>query len=251
MQGFNDTEQVFMEPEMLPPTEAHVATIADTPFLAQPTEIPGLLGTLALAYLAARVQRPGWSRIGQLFLTAAWFSMLQAAYVLHSVGHIGSARRVGAPMDSVMLLYGLQSTLYLNGDVTPRQHIGRAAGGPIISSVLTITAVPLYVLLHRVPLLGELAEIWTLCNALILAGAVLPTPHFDMASILKWSVAQRTGEEALGDEAVQQVGSLAVAVLFGISLWLVLRGQWRLAGAALITSLFAAADLYVLKGKLT
>lgn len=239
-----------MEQKMLPPTEVHVATIADTPFLARATELPGLLGTLALAYLSARIQRPGWSRGGQLFLAAAWFSMLEMSYVLHSIGHIRSARRVGAPMDNVLMLYGLQSTLYLNGDVTPRQHIGRAAGGPIISSILTIIAIPLYALLHRVPLLGELAEIWTLCNALMVAGALLPTPHFDMASILKWSVTQRTGEEALGDEVVQQVGSLTIGVLFGAAVLLVLRGQWRLAGAALITSLLAAADLFVFKGSL-
>jgi len=235
---------------MLPPTDFFVTNLDGTPVLAQENTLPGLLGTIGLSYVVARLYRPHWSRLAQLVLAAIWFGAFELSYVLHTLGHIQSARQIGAPMDSVLLAWGLQSNVYHNEDVTARQHVGRAAGGPIVTSLLVATAMPFYALLRRVPLLKELSEIWLFCNAFNLGVALMPIPHFDAASILKWTTAQRSGEVALGDEAVQKAGSLAIAGLFGAASLLVLRGQWRAAIGSLIGASIAIADLFALKGRL-
>lgn len=235
---------------MLPPPEVNLGKIDGTQFLARPVEVPGLLGILIGCYGAARLQRPRWSWAAQIGLAAAWFVLFNVSYVLHTVGHIRSARRVGAPMDRVLLLWGFQTNLYRNQDVTPRQHIGRAAGGPLSSTLFTVTALPLYALLSRVPVLGALAEAWFFSNAIGLAGSLLPSPHFDGAALLKWSIAARTGEEALGDEAVQQLGSLTIGVLLLSTCILILRGKWRPAVVTFGAAIAAAGDLFWLKGGL-
>ncbi len=79
---------------------------------------------------------------------------------------------------------------------------------------------------------------------------IIPTPHFDGASLLKWTTTQRTGEEAFGDEAVQQAGSLTIGALLLAVPILALRGKWLAAGAALIGAAAAAGDLFWLKGRL-
>jgi Zn-dependent protease len=227
-----------------------IAEIDGVPVLANAATIPGLLGIAVGAYLAARMQRPRWPLPMQWMLAIAWFGLFEIADTLHTLGHIRSARQADAPMDGVVLTTGLQMTVYEKTDVPPRQHVGRALGGPLASGTLTLAAFPLYSLFRHVPILSALTEAWLLSNAIILAGALSPTPHFDGASILKWVVTGRTGEEALGDEAVQEAGSLTVGVLIVAAMILVLRGKWRWAGGALFAAALGALDLYVLKGRL-
>lgn len=226
----------------------HLGTLDGTPVSAGVTALPGLLGIAFGAYVAARIQRPRWPRLMQWMLAAVWFGLFEAADTLHTRGHIFSARQVDAPVDSVLLASGVQITLYNKRNVLPRQHIGRAFGGPLASGALTTTAFPLYWLCRRIPILSALTEAWLFSNAIILAGALAPTPHFDGASILKWAVAGQTGEEALGDEAVQEAGSLTIGVLGLAAVILALRGKWRWAGASLLAAGICALDLYVLKG---
>ncbi len=230
-------------------SDLHLGTLDGTPVSAGATALPGLLGIAFGAYVAARIQRPHWPRLMQWVLAAAWFGLFEAADTLHTVGHIFSARRVDAPVDSVLLASGVQVTVYHKADVVPRQHIGRALGGPLASGALTTTAFPLYWLFHRIPILSALTEAWLFSNAIILAGALTPTPHFDGASILKWAVGGQTGEEALGDEAVQEAGSLTIGVLGVVAVILGLRGKWRWSGAALLAAGIVALDLFILKGQ--
>ncbi len=239
-----------MSAEMLPPPEMNLGKLDQTQVLARPGAIPGLFATFIAACGVARLQRPNWSLPAQLMLGSAWFAAFEGAYVLHTLGHIRSARQVNAPMDRVLFLWGFQANLYKNQDVTPRQHIGRAAGGPLASTLFTVTALPMYALLSRVPVIGALAEAWLLSNSVVLIGSLIPTPHFDVASILRWSVAGRTGEEALGDEAVQQAGSLTIGILLIATFFLLLRGKWRASLLTLIGAVAAAGDLFGLKGGL-
>ena len=221
-----------------------------TPVVASVGTAPGLIMLAAASYLAARLQRPHWPRLMQLLLAAGWFGLYQIADTIHTVGHIRAARQFNVPVDRVVLAWGLQATEYNKNDVTPRQHIGRAAGGVVTSGALTVLSFPFYSVFGRIPLLGALIEAWFTCNSLLFVGSATPTPHFDGASILKWFVAQRTGEEALGDEAVQTAGSLVIGGLGLLAMMLVLRGRWRLAFASLLAAGVFALDLYILKGSM-
>ncbi len=155
---------------MLSPNSIFVATLDETPVVTHFSGAAGFVALAVCAYGAARLQHPKASLVPRVGWAAAWFTLYQAADTLHTLGHIRSARQVGAPMDQIRLMWGVQSTVYFNAHVTLRQHIGRAAGGVLASSALTISALPFYALLRRVPLLGDLIEIWWLSNALVLAG---------------------------------------------------------------------------------
>ncbi len=235
---------------MLPVSDMHVATIENTPFVMQPKTLVGIALTLAASYVAARLHRPRWPRPAQWVLALVWFVAWECADTIHTVGHIRSARAVGARVDRVLLMWGLQSTRYDRADVTPRQHSARAIGGPLMSGTLTMTAMPLYTVFGRIPIVGAVIESWLICNALIFTGSLLPIPLFDGGSILKWATTMRTGEEALGDEAVQQAGSLTIAGLGLAALIFGARGKWRLAAGTAAAAMGAAADLFVLRGRL-
>lgn len=233
-----------------PPSASGLIEMDQTPVVATVGTAPGLIALAGASYLAARLQRPHWPRLMRWLLATVWFGFYQIADTLHTVGHIRSARQVNAPMDRVLLTWGLQGTHYDDNNVTPRQHMGRAAGGVGVSGVATLLSYPFYAVFGHLPVVGALIEAWFVCNALLFLGAAAPTPHNDGATLLKWVVAQRTGEEALGDEAVQTAGSALIGGLGLLTLVLLLRGRWRSALGALLAGGAAALDLFVLKGKL-
>lgn len=235
---------------MLPPPDMHVLTLDNTPVQARPSAIVGLFGTFALAYGAAASMRPRWPAVGKALLALFITEAIQLAYLAHNAGHIASARRVNAPMDRIVIAWGLHNNIYTNAQVTPRQHVGRALGGPTASALTTGSAAVIYGIVQRIPVIGALAEGWLYANAIMLAGALFPSHHFDAGTIVKWTVAGRTGEEALGDEAVQTAGSITIGVLLLATAWFVLRGRWRAAIVAGLAALAGGLDLFVLKGSI-
>ncbi len=227
-----------------------VGELDGVPVTTSPTEIPGLIGTALAAYVLVGMRRPAWSGVARLWLAGCWFAMFELADTLHTMCDVLSARQVGAPMDSVGLAWGIQITLYDNDTVAPSQHIGRAAGGPLASAMLTASAYPLYSLLRHVPILSALAEGWLVSNGLLLGGALLPTPHFDGAALLKWGAASLTGDSEIGDRTVEIAGQVTIGTCLAVALILLVRGQWRMAALSAATALAMAADLFVLKDNL-
>ena len=72
----------------------------------------------------------------------------------------------------------LAGTLYRDNDVTPRQHIGRAIGGPIASGLVAL----LWWLAWRAlgkTLLGRVALVACLQNAFLALGSLLPLSWVD------------------------------------------------------------------------
>jgi Zn-dependent protease len=221
-----------------------------TRFMMRQSALAGYAATLVACVLLAAERRPRWSWAGKGLLGSAWFAVFQASYVLHSIGHVLSARAVGAPMQTVLLHWGFQINEYLDHQVTPQQHIGRASGGPLASGAGAASGYAVWRLLRRVPLFGDVAEAWFVSNLLIGAVSAAPTPHFDGASILKWAVAQHTSEPALGEEAVQQIGFAVVGGLLLTAAIFTLRGKVLQAVGAFGLAVFMVADLLLLRGQL-
>lgn len=234
---------------VLSPREAHIFTVQGTPILMHPSEVIGQIGMLWLALNLARIVYPGLPRLVRWLVAAVWIVIYRAVYFLHSIGHMVSARQVGAPMDALELRWGTQMDVYLKDNATPDQHIGRALGGPVVSGVLTLTGYYLWRVVRRIPVLGWLARTWLVVNAIGLAVSLAPSPTFDGGALLKYGVARLTGDESLGKEAVQQAGFATVAgfVIAGLVLFIRRRpayglGCWTFAG-------IMATDLLVLQGK--
>jgi hypothetical protein len=232
------------------PNAPPILMLDGVPLYLKPSAIPGIIGAFVLSYAVAAWMRPKWPLFGKVLLAATLTQLLQAGLLIHSAGHIRSARQVGAPMQAVALDWGFQSNQYADEAVTPRQHIGRAMGGPVATALATGSAGLLYTVLRWIPIIGAVAEGWLYVNAIILAGSVTPTPHFDAGTIIKWGVAGATGEEALGDEAVQTAGSLTVGSLLLAAAGLIVTGKWRVGLAALVGAVATGLDLFWLRGRL-
>jgi Zn-dependent protease len=222
---------------------ARTILIQDTPFLARPGDVVAQMGIFWLLLQVAKYSKRRWPAPLRWMQAAIWFNMFQGADTLHTIGHILSSRSVGAPMDAITTRLGIQTTVYHNNDVTPEQHIGRAIGGPLASGAATLAGYLFWRGLRHIPVLGWLAKTWYTTNAITLAAAMLPSPSCDGGALLRWIVKLQSGEESLGDEAVQQAGfATAVGVMLAAGVMLV-RGKWIWALGCVGFALFIIADL--------
>jgi len=99
------------------------------PVTVRPTATAaGLLSALVVALLARERRATLSVAAGVLWYTAD---------CAHVVGHIVSSQAAGAPMDAVDFgLYPM--SVYVDHDVSPGQHIGRACGGVVASLVAAL-----------------------------------------------------------------------------------------------------------------
>lgn len=206
---------------MLAPREMYLFKLAGTRFQMRPSHIPAnLIGYGAMiAYARALRPRNGW--LGAFQLGTGWFIVAQVVYVLHSLGHILSARAADVPMDAVVLENGRHRNIYNNHHVTDEQHIARAAGGPALNAAAGLGALPVWAVLRNVPYVGEWVAGWIVFNAAGVTISMLPMPSVDGAALIRHSVTRATGDFALGREALQQLGVLAIIgfAAMGVLVW--------------------------------
>ncbi|RME99697.1 MAG: hypothetical protein D6768_14480 [Chloroflexi bacterium] len=140
--------------------------------------------------------------------------------IIHYAGHIVSSRQVQAPMDAVRISAPMPSSVYLNNDVPPAAHMGRAIGGPIASTTAMLAALALRPLTAAGSVARRLVTVFALFQAIFGLGALAPMPIIDGGTLLKWSLVARGRTEAEADSIVQQAFSafLAVAGVIG-GLW--------------------------------
>jgi Zn-dependent protease len=152
-------------------------------------------------------------------------ALLVAADVGHAIAHVFSARRAGAPMDAIELSANMPRTVYTNNDVPPKAHRGRAIGGPIYSGLALLLGLLARALTKRSSTARELADWWSIGNAFIFFGSLTPTPSVDGGSLLKWHLAERTGDEEAAERTVRRAGLTAGGAMVGAGLGLALRGR--------------------------
>lgn len=138
--------------------------------------LPGL----AIAALTYALLPSGPRRLaGALAGMGLWYE----AEAFHTIGHLVSARLAEAPVDR--LRWGMMlATLYDDNDVTPRQHIGRAMGGPLASASAMLFWWALWRINSRKPI-GRLALMALAFNTLLTLGSWLPLPWVDGGVILR------------------------------------------------------------------
>lgn len=243
-----EIKEKMEEAQMLPPQDLYNYSIMGTPVVQRLSDAPAEVGLFWLILQAVRSFKPNWAPLLRWMLAFAWFGLTRVAGTLHATGHIISARRVNAPVDAVVSNYGLMLMRYVKQDVTPVQHMGRAIGGPIMSLLMTMQGYIVWRIVRRIPLIRDLAGAWLISNAVIAAGALTPTPTFDGATLLRWGVTLRTGDEALGDEAVQQAGFVTAGALLAAAMVFALRRKGVLALGCAGFAAFIVLDLTVLRG---
>lgn len=167
---------------------------------------------------------------------------------LHNLAHAAAAALIDRPMDAIRVLWGMPLCVYhdLNdARVSPRQHIVRALGGPLINVLL----LPLGWLLGKVGreggILREVSHALTWTNKLLLGVGLLPLPGIDGGPLLKWSLVERGHSVEQADRVIRQVDGVLSGVL-GLGSGLSFRRDKRAQGALL--ALLAALSLGIATG---
>jgi ABC-type multidrug transport system fused ATPase/permease subunit len=239
-----------MNTPSVPENYHYLFTINGTPFYAHQREAGRSAVVLGTFMTLAAVGYPRLPFLLRLLLGVFWFALAQVLLGIHAVGHIYTAKRAGAPMDEVHIVFGLKTNVYHDNAVAPEQHIGRAIGGPVISGLIASNAFVFWRMVWRLPLIGRIAYLVYITSTLIFVGSSLPAPTFDGHPLIKWAVTARTGEEALGEEAAQQAGLAAAIALCLAGFFLLFRGKWRMAVLCFGAGLAVFIDLVIFKGTL-
>lgn len=231
------------------PQAIHLFEVAGVPFVVRPQDVAFHMGIFWLLLRFAGFAYPHLPTPFRWLVGMMWYGMLQVSDTAHNIGHVFSARAVNAPMNVVSSFFGLQVTVYYENDVKPAQHLGRAAGGPAISALLAAEAHVIYRIAKHVPVVRTVVRTWRAANLIVLGAALIPSPSFDGSSLLKWAVALITGEEALGEDAVQGAGFVVAGGLIMAGLVMLLRRRLLYGMGFIGAGLYAAADLSLLHGR--
>jgi hypothetical protein len=156
---------------------------------ASPSAVVGLLVLLGVL-----------TGVGLLLLDLAWgqavlFGLLGTllhflSELLHQFGHAWAARRTGYPMTGVRFWTIFGASLYPADEpaLPAAVHIRRALGGPPVSLLLALLALPLVLALRDIGgLAWWLALLFFLENLLVFGlGAFLPLGFNDGSTLLYW-----------------------------------------------------------------
>jgi len=136
----------------------------------------------------------------------------------HNLAHLSASHLVRKPMDQLHIQLGMPRCVYykLNDeDVSPREHITRALGGPVFNLTLLPIASAAKRLTKKETIAGMTARTAFASNLFLSTISLLPIPGIDGGPILKWSLVERgmTNQEA--DEVVRKAnGPLALLLGF-------------------------------------
>jgi hypothetical protein len=163
----------------------------------------------------------------------------------HNLAHAAAARAIGKPMDELHVYFGMPRVVYHDindSTVTPRQHILRAAAGPLFNLLVLLLARVARGFTRPNSPARDIADVAVAMNATIAGGGMMPIPGIDGGAMLKWGLVEsgRTPQQA--DQTVQKVSlglSGGLAGVFAVSL------QKRRTLLAVIAGVLAAAALGV------
>ena len=202
-----------------------------------------------LSWMAGR-KRPDWSRQKQAYAGAVTTFIMLGSEWCHNLAHTAIARRIGKPVDAIRIFWGTPLLIYYeinDAQVSPHQHILRALGGPIFSTLMVPLAW-LARLFSRDGTLTRYAADFALgTNAFISSLSLLPIPGIDGGPLLKWSLVAHGHTPIQADEVVKRVNRLTAGGL-AIASGVALKNRKGWLGAALVA--FAAISLAISFGYL-
>lgn len=136
----------------------------------------------------------------------------------HNLAHLLTSNWIGKPMDKLRIQAGLPRCIYhkINDqDTTPRQHITRSLGGPVINLLLLSLAGWARAKTKPETIAGEISKTAYQTNLFLSLISLLPIPGIDGGPILKWSLVKSGKNIREADNVVQKANG-PLAVLLGI-----------------------------------
>ncbi|MCJ7715542.1 MAG: hypothetical protein MUO54_03355 [Anaerolineales bacterium] len=166
----------------------------------------------------------------------------------HNIAHVLLADWIGKPMDELRIQAGMPRCFYneLNdSEVSPREHVIRALGGPIINLLLLPVAALVKFTSKPGTISRETAKVFHQTNQFLFVVSLLPIPGIDGGPVLKWSLVEKGCDIEEADRAVQQVNGPLSIILGLFSSWSFLKNK-KLLG--LFSGLLALISLGVFTG---
>ena len=149
-------------------------------------------------------------------------SALLGAEWCHNLAHVFLADRIGKPMDELRIQLGMPRCIYneINDrEVSPRQHIIRSLGGPLINLLLIPVAALVKFTSKPGSIAWETAHVFLKTNQFLFAVSLLPIPGIDGGPILKWSLVDKGYEIEEADQVVQKINGPLSIILGLFSSW--------------------------------
>ena len=160
-----------------------------------------------MSYFAGK-RRPGRTFKERVCVGMCTMPVVLGSEWLHNLAHAAAAWIVGKPVDCIRVVGGMPLLVYYDVNdlsVSPKQHMIRAIGGPLLNAIL----LPFAWLVKRFSpadsVWRDVGETAFAVNLFLSTMSLLPIPIIDGGPILKWSLVDkgRTVEEA--DQVVQKV----------------------------------------------
>jgi len=186
------------------------------------------LATFLVMVWYDRRRSPEHSTSDHILIAGMKTAVILGSEWAHNLAHLTAAHHIRKPMDELQIILGMPRCIYHDledADVSPRQHIQRAAAGPLLNASL----LPLLSTLRRGSHPGSLArELWDAAvgmNIFLSTVSLLPIPGIDGGAILKWSLVNQGRSPTQADGIVRQVNGPLAAILGLGSVLAYLRGK--------------------------
>ena len=136
----------------------------------------------------------------------------------HNLAHTALAWWIGKPPDAINIIGGMPLLYYKNvndPDVSPRQHILRALGGPLLNALLLLPSI--WFQNHSRPgtIAREVTNAAVHMNLFLSTVSLLPIPGIDGGPILKWSLVAGGASSVKADQVLRRVNGF-LGIILGI-----------------------------------
>jgi Zn-dependent protease len=168
----------------------------------------------------------------------------------HNLAHAAVAKWVGHPANAIRITWGMPLLVYHDiedANVTPRQHIARALGGPIVNVIFLGIAALLRPLTKFGSPVRDIVDAAVGMNTFLILGGLLPIPGIDGGAALKWALVDRGQTPTQADETIRKVDAVTAAGL-GTGAIVAFKKRKRLIGG--IFAMFAGFALAIATGLL-
>ena len=244
----------MIKPEIISPGESvnQVGEIFDAPLVTKGwTWLPltEVVVWMIMALEAGRLhpERSWFSRLGVAALTTP---VILGSEWCHNLAHAAAAKWVGHPVDAIRVTWGMPLLVYHDiedADVTPREHIVRALGGPVFNTILFGMAALLQSLTKPELIARDVVDLAFGMNAFLVLGGLLPIPGIDGGAALKWMLVEKGQTPTEADASIRKVDAVT-ALGLGAGTMVAFKKRRRLLGG--IFMMFAGFALVIATGLL-
>lgn len=150
----------------------------------------------------------------------------------HNLAHAFAASRIGRPVDAIRVNLGMPLLIYFNPDdpdISPGEHMLRAAGGPVFNF---LNLLPLSLLKSRVEPetpLHFLVQLALDTNLFLSLASLTPLPPLDGGPLLKWSLVQQGKSVDEAEGIVKKANGVSAVLCSILAMFSYLQGKKLLA----------------------